>query len=130
MNQIDYTFLVKRWCLGSLIVSTGSLIYIVMALDPYVNGSYIWAFLLALLVFLTSGIAQFSIWYFFKNQKKILSIAETNNLLYQSLISAGSLILLLVLKQTNFLNILTLLAVLLCYSLYQIWVNSQPKNKS
>lgn len=127
MNQIDYTFLVRRWCLGSLLVSFLSLLYMVLSLDPYTNSSYTWAFLIALLVFLTSGIALFSIWYFFKNQKKILSVSQTNNMLYQSLISSGALIFILVLQQTGYLNVITMLTVLLCYCLYQIWANSQAQ---
>ena len=127
MNQIDYTQLVRTWCLASTSVSLVAFAYTLFYLDPYTNNSYVWAFLIALGVVLGSLGSWCAISYFYILEKKILSIAQVNNLLYQSLVSAATIIMVLSMQVTGILNIFTLGVVILCYSLYQIYINANTQ---
>ena len=124
MNQIDYTLIVRRWAVSILIVSTGILAYVLSSLDPYADMLFVWIFILTLGIWLASGICSLAIWFYFTHRKKILTITQTNNLLYQSLISSATIVLLFGLSVTGFLNLFSFLIVLLCYVLYQLYTNS------
>ena len=124
MNQIDYTLTVRRWSLGVAALGLGLFGYILFFLDPNDSRTYVWAFLLALAITLAALINLAAIWFFFHSQKKILSVAQTNGILYQSLITSGTLTLILVLQVTGFFNILSMLLIAVCYGLYQVYANT------
>ena len=124
MNQIDYTLVVRRWSLVALLVGLAGFGYILFFLDPAGSQAYTWAFLLALALTLAAGINLVAIWLFFYSQKKILSIAQTNNLLYQSVITSATLTLVLVLQVTGFFNVFSMLVVAISYALYQVYANT------
>jgi hypothetical protein len=124
MNQIDYTQLVRVWCLAISGFSAVVFGYTFFALDPYTNPAYVWAFLIAFGVILSAFGAWCAISYFYVLEKKILSIAQVNNLLYQSTVSAATIILTLCMQVTGMLNLVTISIIVLCYSLYQMYINT------
>jgi uncharacterized membrane protein YvlD (DUF360 family) len=127
MNQIDYTQLVRTWCLACTAVSAVAFVYSLFYLDPYVNNVYVWAFLIAFGVMIAAFGSWCAISYFYILEKKILSIGQVNNLLYQSTVSAATIIMVLTMQVTGILNIFTLGVVILCYSLYQIYINANSQ---
>ena len=127
MNQIDYTLIVRRWSLAIFLLGLGIFGYILFFLDPTTSSAFVWALLFSLAVTLAAGINLGAIWFFFHSQKKILSIAQTNNLLYQSVITSATVTLILVLQVTGFFNTFSMLLVAFCYGFYQIYANSGRK---
>jgi hypothetical protein len=125
MNPVQYTINLQRFLLLACGVSFAGLSAILVFLDPYENKFYIIGFLIALFIFLTSVISLLAFWWFFTIQKQILPIVTVNGLVYQSLMSAGITILLLVMQQTGLLTIWTGLLVLIVYILYEIWINTE-----
>jgi cytochrome bd-type quinol oxidase subunit 1 len=129
MNQIDYTLNVRNLSGGSMIVSTITSIYMLLALDPLDSPTFMYAFMLSFGIFMASVICIVAVWYYFSYNKKILNIAQTNNIIYQSVISSTTIILIIMLQITSYLNIYTLLIVAFCYSMYQIYSNSNISQK-
>lgn len=125
MNPVEYTLNLQRVLVILASLGFVSLSLILVFLDPNQNSLYIWIFLTILLIFSTSVISLIAFWWFFSVKKEILSVVQVNNLIYQSLITGGVLILLLVMNQTKLLNIWTALLVLVTYIFYQLWINSE-----
>ena len=127
MNQIDYTLIIRRWSLVVCLLGLGIFGYILFFLDPTDSTVFVWALLLSLTIWLAAAINLGAIWFFFHSQKKILSIAQTNNLLYQSIVTSATVTLILVLQVTGFFNTFSMLLVALCYGFYQVYANSGRK---
>ena len=102
-----------------------SILAVLVYLDPYQNSLYIWAFLVLLFIFLSTCFSLSSFLWFFTIKKIILTIREVNRLVYQSSVSSGVLILLMVMKQVNQFSLWTVGFVLLGYACYQLWIMSE-----
>jgi hypothetical protein len=124
MNPIQYVKRMRIWLLSILVISfiTGS--SIVISLDPFINNLYIFAFLLTLFVFLTCLVGLLALWWFFDERRKLLTTTQINQILYQSLITSGVVVTVLVLNQTSQLSFVSITLVLGAYLLYQLWANS------
>ncbi|MEM1312089.1 MAG: hypothetical protein AAGF07_01345 [Patescibacteria group bacterium] len=125
MNPVEYTINLQRLLLLSCGFSFVGLSTLLVFVDPYENNIYIWAFLGVLTVFLTSIISLFTFWWYFTIRKQILPIYQVNQLVYQSMVTAGITVLLLVMQQTQVLTIWRGILVLICYILYELWINSE-----
>lgn len=122
---IDYTLGLQRILLILSGVSFVVILGIFVYLDPYQNSLYIWLFLASFFLFLTSSLTLLSFFWFFTIKKMILTIREVNRLVYQSGVSSGVLILLMVTKQVGQFNIWTALLVIFGYTCYQLWIMSE-----
>ncbi len=125
MNPIEYKNLIKKWFWFQLLISIAMFVVIVVLLNPNANQLYIWAFMIDSVVVIFSILAIISLTFFEKKKDRTLTIANTNQIIYQSLISSSVIITIMVLGQTNNLNILSFGLVIFCYVLYQIWINSE-----
>jgi hypothetical protein len=124
MNPVVYTLNLQRFLFLVCGISFISLSAVLVFLDPYQNGWFIWVFLAAFGIFLSSVISLLVFWWFFTVKKEILTIIQVNSLVYQSMISSGVVVLLLVMQQTNFLTLWTGILVFSVYFLYLVWNNS------
>jgi hypothetical protein len=125
MDPVEYTLNLQRLfvILAGLSFAGGSAMLVF--LDPKVNSLYVWGFLGLCLIFLTSLISLLAFWWFFSIRKEILTIVQVNQVVYQSLISASVLVLLLVMQQTGQLNFWSGCLVLIVYMFYELWVNAE-----
>ena len=127
MNAVEYTLNIQKLftvlCGLSFVAISAQLVF----LDPTVSGLYIWGFLLAFLIFLTSLISLLSFWWFFSLKKEILSVVQVNHLIYQSLVSSCIPILFIVMNQTGQLNLWSGILVFVAYCIYFLWANSESK---
>jgi hypothetical protein len=124
MNPIQYVKKMRIWLFSILVISFVSGFSIVFTLDPFINNLYIFAFLLTLLIFLTSLVGLLGLWWFFDERRKLLTTAQINQILYQSLITSGVVVTVLVLNQTSQLSFVSVTLILGAYLLYQLWANS------
>lgn len=121
MNQVEYTLLIQKIFLIATSGSFLGLSALLVFVDPYDNPSYIWAFLFLLLIFLSGLITLLFFWWFFSVRKKILTISQVNNSIYQSVVSATVIITLIALNQTDQLNLISAMVVGSLYLLYWFW---------
>jgi hypothetical protein len=124
MNPIQYVKKMRIWLFSILVISFVSGFSIVFTLDPFINNLYIFAFLLTLLIFLTSLVGILGLWWFFDERRKLLTTAQINQILYQSLITSVVVVTVLVLNQTSQLSFVSVTLILGAYLLYQLWANS------
>jgi hypothetical protein len=124
MNPISYVRNLKNWLTFSTIVSFFGLFAMVIYLDPTADSKYIVAFLTLFILFLTSSISLLGLKIYFSPKKRLLTILQINQIVYQALISSAVVTAALVMSQTGQLNILTALLLIGGYSLYQLWINS------
>ena len=122
---IHYTLGLQRILLIMCGLSFVSILAVLVYLDPYQNSLYIWAFLVLLFIFLSTCFSLSSFLWFFTIKRIILTIREVNRLVYQSSVSSGVLILLMVMKQVNQFSLWTVGFVLLGYACYQLWIMSE-----
>ncbi len=122
---IHYTLGLQRILLIMCGLSFVSILGVVVYLDPYQSSLYVWAFLVLFFVFLSTCLSLSSFLWFFTIKKIILTIREVNRLVYQSSVSSGVLILLMVMKQVNQFSLWTVGFVLLGYACYQLWIMSE-----
>ncbi|MBC7472100.1 MAG: hypothetical protein H7196_02455 [candidate division SR1 bacterium] len=125
MNPIQYVKRLRIWLASILIVSLVGGFSIVTYLDPLINNLYIFAFLSTLMIFLMSFISLLGLWWFFDERRKLLSISQINQIIYQSLITSAVTICALVMNQTNQLNFTSITILFISYFLYQLWANSK-----
>lgn len=125
MNPIQYVKRLRIWLVSILIVSLVGSFAIVTYLDPFINNLYIFAFLSILMVFFMSAVSLLGLWWFFDERRKLLSISQINQIIYQSLIVSAIAICVLVMNQTNQLNFTSATILLISYFLYQLWANSR-----
>jgi hypothetical protein len=125
MNPIQYVKMLRWYLCGGVGVSGIGLGSMLIFVDPTINSLYIIGFLLLLMIFFTSLIGLFGMWWLFDEKRRLLTIAQINWIIYQSLFSSTIVILLLVMSQTNMLNIFTSFLVGGGYVLYQLWSQSQ-----
>lgn len=125
MNPIQYVKRLRIWLVSILIVSLVGSFAIVTYLDPLINNLYIFAFLSILMVFLMSAVSLLGLWWFFDERRKLLSISQINQIIYQSLIVSAIAICVLVMNQTNQLNFTSATILFISYFLYQLWANSR-----
>jgi hypothetical protein len=124
MNPIQYVKTLRIWLFISMVLSTLGGVAMVLSLDPTINNLYIFGFLALLLIFLTSFVGVLGLWWFFDERRRLLTISQINQIIYQSLITSCVAVCVLVMNQTNQLNIVSGSIVLGCYFLYQLWANS------
>jgi hypothetical protein len=125
MNPINYVKILRLWLVGSMIVSGIGLGALLIFIDPTVNSLNIFGFLIVMMVFFTSIISLGGLWWFFDENRRLLTLNQINSIIYQSLFTSSIVILLLVMSQTNVLNLFTTLLVAGVYVLYQLWAQSQ-----
>jgi hypothetical protein len=125
MNPIQYVKNLRIWLLFIMITSFVGAAAMIFMLDPTINNLYIFAFLLILLVFLTSFVGILGLWWFFDERRRLLTISQINQIIYQSLITSSVTVCILVMSQTNQLTVVSATIVLGCYILYQLWASSK-----
>jgi hypothetical protein len=125
MNPISYVKNLRRFLLAGGFVSGIGFMTMLIFVDPTLNSYYIYGFLTVLMVFSTSIISLGGLWWFFDENRRLLTLNQINSIIYQSLFTSSVVILLLVMSQTNVLNIFTTLLVAGVYVLYQLWSQSQ-----
>jgi hypothetical protein len=123
MNPVQYTLNVQRTLLIATSLGFIGISAILVFLNPYENEQYVWLLLGVLSIFLASLLSLLSFWWFFSIQKRILTIIQVNQLVYQSIITSGVLVLLLVMQQTRQLNIWSGVLVFIVYFFYELWIN-------
>jgi hypothetical protein len=124
MNPISYVRNLKNWLTFSGIVSFFGLLAIVLFLDPNINSAYVVAFLILFVLCLTSFVGLISLTIYFNPKKRLLTILQITQIMYQSLITASITTVALVMSQTGQLNILSAGFLMAIYSIYQLWINS------
>jgi hypothetical protein len=124
MNPIDYTLTLQRILAILTGVSFFSIISILVFLNPAENFWYIFVFLAFLSVFFTSIITLVSFWWVFSIRKKVLRVSQVNDIVYQSIILSMILIFVLVLNQTEQLNLFTVVSLLTTYFFYHLWIKT------
>jgi hypothetical protein len=124
MNPIQYVKKLRIWLVSIIILSIVGGFFIITFLDPFLNNLYIFAFLATLMVFLTCFVSFLGLWWFFDERRKLLSISQINQIIYQSLITSAVVVCTLVMNQTNQLNFVSVLLLIGSYLLYQLWSNS------
>jgi hypothetical protein len=125
MNPVEYTIALQRFFLILAGTSFLGLALIMVFLDPTVNLYYIFIFLGILFLLLISLITLLAFWWFFSIKKEILTIPQVNQLVSQSTISSGMIVMVLALQQTRQLTLWSGLIIIICYALYQLWANSK-----
>ena len=127
MTPINYVLLLQKWSLISFGVSLGALLILLNTVSPYSNPSAIWIFLCTAWVIGSSSFLLGVSFWVFKIQKKLLTVAEINSLVYNSLVSSSILVYILVLIQTDKFNLIWAIGITFFYSIYQIWLNLKEK---
>ena len=125
MNPIQYVKKLKIWLISASVTSLVGIFIIVTYLDPLVNNLYIFAFLAILMILIMSSVSLLGLWWFFDERRKLLSIIQINQIIYQSLITSSIAICALVMNQTNQLNFTSASILVIGYFLYQLWANSK-----
>ncbi len=125
MNPIAYVSLLRKYLMGTGLISFVGIVLLILLVDPTINNLYIVGFLICVMAFLTSFLSLGGLWWFFDERNRLLPLTHINQILYQSLFSSSIVVLMLVLSQTNQLNIITTTLVLFVYLLYQFWINSK-----
>jgi hypothetical protein len=125
MNPINYVKILRLWLAGGMIVSGAGLGALLIFVDPTINLLNVFGFLIVMMVFTTSIISLGGLWWFFDENRRLLTLNQINSIIYQSLFTSSIVILLLVMSQTNVLNLFTTLLVAGVYVLYQLWAQSQ-----
>jgi high-affinity Fe2+/Pb2+ permease len=125
MNPINYVKILRLWLVGGMIVSGIGLGAMLLFVDPTINLLNVFGFLIVMMVFITSIISLGGLWWFFDENRRLLTLNQINSIIYQSLFTSSIVILLLVMSQTNVLNLFTTLLVAGVYVLYQLWAQSQ-----
>jgi hypothetical protein len=125
MNPINYVKILRLWLLGGMIISGIGLGVMLLFVDPTINLLNVFGFLIVMMVFFTSIISLGGLWWFFDENRRLLTLNQINSIIYQSLFTSSIVILLLVMSQTNVLNLFTTLLVAGVYVLYQLWAQSQ-----
>jgi high-affinity Fe2+/Pb2+ permease len=125
MNPISYVKILRLWLVGGMIVSGIGLGAMLLFVDPTISLLNIFGFLTVMMVFATSIISLGGLWWFFDENRRLLTLNQINSIIYQSLFTSSIVILLLVMSQTNILNLFTTLLVAGVYVLYQLWAQSQ-----
>ena len=125
MNPVEYTILVQKIILATGSLSLIYLLFLLMNVDPTSASWAIQFFLFGLTVFLTCSFSLITFWWTFSIKKMILPINKVNSVIYQSFTLTCCLVFLLVLNNTNQLNIATFAIVLISLIFYGIWINSR-----
>jgi hypothetical protein len=125
MNPVEYTILVQKIILATGSLSLIYLLFLLMNVDPTSTNWAIQFFLFGLTVFLTCSFSLITFWWTFSIKKMILPIDKVNSIIYQSFTLTCCLVFLLVLNNTNQLNIATFAIVLISLIFYGIWINSR-----
>jgi hypothetical protein len=124
MNPIRYVKKLRIWLISTLLLSMVGGFFIITLLDPSLNNLYVFAFLSTLMVFLTCLVSILGLWWFFDERRRLLSISQINQIVYQSLITSSIVVCALVMNQTNQLNLISVMILIGGYLLYQLWSNS------
>jgi hypothetical protein len=119
-DPIEYTLRVQRVLLVLFATSFFGLSLILNLIQP--DKYNIWLFLLVSCVFLTTILSLIGFWWVFSIKKIILETTEVNKLLYNSFTLSILTLFLLILNLVNKLNSNYILAVLIVYILYRVWI--------
>lgn len=127
MNPVTYTLNLQRICIAFASSGFCVICFILATVNPYnstVPDFFIWLFLTLLILVLSSTFTLLVSWWVFSIQKQVLDIPEVNQIVYQSIVTSGMLVLVLVMFQTNQLSIWSTAFVTITYILYEVWINS------
>lgn len=125
MNPVEYTILVQKIILATGSLSLIYLLFLLMNVDPISANWAMQFFLFGLTVLLTCSFSLIIFWWTFSIKKMILPIDKVNSAIYQSFTLTCCLVFLLVLNNTNQLNMTTFSIVLISLIFYGIWINSR-----
>lgn len=127
MNPVTYTLNLQRICIAFAGFGFCVICFILATVNPYNSTAtefFIWFFLTLLILVLSSAFTLLASWWIFSIQKQVLDISEVNQIGYQSIVTSGMIVLVLVMFQTDQLSIWSTAFITITYILYEVWINS------
>jgi hypothetical protein len=125
MSPLQHVFILRIWLAIVLCASGAGIAAMLVLLDPTINMLYIFGFLFLLFTGTTSGVSLLGLWWFSRDSKRLLTVSQVYQIVYQSIVCGLVAVLLLVLAHTAQLTIFSGSLVLIAYILYQLWIRSR-----